>query len=517
MMTWIRRLFWRRDEGAERHLSDPKAVSGGDRPRRSGSPDRRDPRAGILGAQPLAYLEMAIGFGALVAVNLVFLPADPGFVGVDPHPSWLVVIPIAVRYGAVPGYVVGLLAAVLYLVFAVVRGGSLFDAGILSTQVLLDPVLFILAGAALGELRQAHKRAHARVAERYDEVEDGLQDLAQRYLASMELARELERRVSGQTSTVMTLYRAAKALENVETRDLSPSVLELAASFVDAESCAIYLRRNGGFVFEGGRPQNPGFERPEKLDTTQGLPAAALGQKRTVTVRDLVSDATPAQIARQRPLMVTPLLGEDGEAMGMLVVEKMPFLRFTSASVKLFSMLGDWASGAFQRAFRFQQAKDRNVEDEITGAYNHLYMLKRTEEEMQRARRHGIALSLLAISIADYDEIPPVRVPSVLRTLGLIFARQTRPFDVLGKHVDEGVFLLLIPHADAQQGAAVGDRISREVAAFAFKPFDDERDMRLITNAAPLPESTIDARGFVEEAVDGLRDRVTAQRGDGEA
>ncbi len=467
-------------------------------------------RTTLRRTQPLAYIEMIAGLGVLVAINLLFFREDPGFRGVNPNPLWIVVIAIAVRYGALPGYAVGALSACVYLVLVVLGAGSVSQANIFSVDVLLQPVLFLVAGGAIGELRESHKRAQKRLAAKYDEVEAGLQDVAQKYLASMELGRELERLISTQTSTVMTLYQAAKALENLEVRDLSPSVLELISSFVEAESCAIYLRQNGKFILEGGRPQNPGFERPEELDTTQGLPAIAIAERRTATVRDLVADATPAQVSRRRPLMVAPLLSEDDELMGMLVVERMPFLRFTPAAIKLFSLLGDWASSAFQRALLFRQTKDRNVEDEITGAYNYFYVLKRAEVEVERARRYEISLSLLAVSVADYEDIPSVRVPSVLRTLSLIFARQTRPYDVLGKYLTQGVFLLLLPHAGNQQSVFLGQRISREVEAFGFKPFDDDRDLKLLTGVASLSESITNAEVLVEEAI-----RVLYESADG--
>ncbi len=461
-------------------------------------------RTALRKTQPFAYAEVVAGLAVLVAINLIFLPNDPGFTKVNPHPFWLVVILTAARYGALPGYSAGAISALVYLALAVLGAGSLSQADILSAQTLLNPVLFLIVGAALGELRESHKRAHKRLAIRYDEVETSLQDLAQRYLASMELSRELERRITTQTSTVTTLYQAAKSLENMEMRELSPSVLELTASFVEVDSCAIYLRQNGRFILEAARPRNPGFERPEELDTAHGLPAMVMAQRRTATVRDLVADATPAQVSRRRPLMVTPLLSEDDEVMGMLIVERMPFLRFTPAAVRLFSLLGDWASSAYQRALKFRQTKDRNVEDEITGAYNYFYVLKRVGEEMERARQYGIPMSLLVITVADYGDIPLIRVPNVLRTLSLILNHQVRPYDVLGKYLTEGVFLLLLPHASMQQSISLGERISREVEAFGFKPFDDDRDLRLITGATSLSESVTSAEALVEEAVRGL-------------
>ncbi len=93
-------------------------------------------RSALRESQPLAYAEMVAGLGILVALNLLLFRNDLGFTNADPHPFWLVILPVAARYGALPGYAVGALAAVVYLALVVPwAGGSLAPADLLSTQV----------------------------------------------------------------------------------------------------------------------------------------------------------------------------------------------------------------------------------------------------------------------------------------------------------------------------------------------------------------------------------------------
>ena len=456
------------------------------------------------------FIEMAVGLSVLTAINVLFFKNNLGFTYVSPHPYWLIILPIAARYGAIPGYVVGASAAVIYLALAVLQTGSLFGVAALGTQAALNPVLFFLVGAALGELRESHKRAHKRLAAKYDELEVNVQDLAQRYLAAAELSRELEQRIVTQTSTVTTLYGAAKALEHLEMRDLSPSVLQLITDFIEADTCALYLREQNRFVLKAGLPASAPFERPQELDPSRGLQAIAVRERRTATVREIVTQATPARIREVPLLMATPLLSEDGEVMGILTVEKMPFLRFTPAAVKLFTLLGDWASSAFQRALRFEQTRDRNIEDELTGAYNYSYTLKRLNEEVLRARRYQVPLTLMAVSINDYESIPPVKLPGVLRTLSLVFRRYIRPIDILGKHLTEGVFLIVLPHMSQKEGTSLALRMSREVEAFGFAPFDDDRQLRVSVGLVPFTEEVASAELLIEEALQALQGRMQA-------
>src|SRR5919199_5380839 len=69
-------------------------------------------RAALRDTQPVAYAEIVIGLAVLVAINLLFFRTDNwGFFDANPHPFWLIILPIAVRYGALPAYVAGLLSA----------------------------------------------------------------------------------------------------------------------------------------------------------------------------------------------------------------------------------------------------------------------------------------------------------------------------------------------------------------------------------------------------------------------
>src|SRR5262249_26983096 len=154
-------------------------------------------------------------------------------------------------------------------------------------------------------------------------------------------------------------------------------------------------------------------------------------------------------------------------------VERIPFLRFTPTAVKLLSLLGDWASTAFQTALRFQETRDRNVADELTGAYNFAYMTKRLTDECERVQRYGIPLSVLALRIAHYDAIASVRLPSVLGTLGLVFQQHIRGMDTLGKGASDDVFLIVLPHVGPDDARALASRIRREIEEFGFKPYDN--------------------------------------------
>jgi GGDEF domain-containing protein len=127
-------------------------------------------------------------------------------------------------------------------------------------------------------------------------------------------------------------------------------------------------------------------------------------------------------------------------------------------------------------------------------------------EEIDRSRRGGLPLTLIALSIKDHEEITPVKLTTVLRTLNLTFRRHTRAWDIFGKHATDGIFLLVLPQATTHQAQIVAERLERELEGYEFKPFDDDRNLEVNTGLVSLAENVTSADLLVEEAVRDLRD-----------
>jgi GGDEF domain-containing protein len=216
-----------------------------------------------------------------------------------------------------------------------------------------------------------------------------------------------------------------------------------------------------------------------------------------------MAEATPSEIMTQPLLMATPLLGQSGEVIGIITVERMPFLRFTPTAVKLFTLLGDWATTAFQTAMRFQETRDRNVSDELTGAYNFSYITKRLAQEVDRARQYGLPLTLVGLRVEQHDAIPPVKLPMILQTLGFVFRQHIRPIDILGKGATDDTFLVVLPHVTEAEGQALAERVRGEIEAFGFQPFDDERTLQVRVALVGATE--------VPGGADDMIDRVLAR------
>src|SRR5258706_7103637 len=104
----------------------------------------------------IGTVEALIGIVALTIAGFV-VPGHWGLLDIQPHPLWIVVIAIAVRYGAASGYIAGAVSAASYSLFLCVDPQlGLHPPG---AQQMIQPFLLLAGGIVVGELtRSQHSR-----------------------------------------------------------------------------------------------------------------------------------------------------------------------------------------------------------------------------------------------------------------------------------------------------------------------------------------------------------------------
>lgn len=159
------------------------------------------------------------------------------------------------------------------------------------------------------------------------------------------------------------------------------------------------------------------------------------------------------------------------------------------------------------------------IRDGLTGLYNHREFFRRLHEEASRAQRDGSALSILMIDL-DYfkkinDTFGHLRGDAVLRESAAQIVVSVREGDVVARYAGDE-FAVILPHADAVQAAAIGERIrsgNRDILEKADLPRDQGLSMSI--GVAMRPDGEVVAERIVELADSALyrakeagRDRV---------
>jgi diguanylate cyclase (GGDEF)-like protein len=140
----------------------------------------------------------------------------------------------------------------------------------------------------------------------------------------------------------------------------------------------------------------------------------------------------------------------------------------------LSQMLGDWlillnkALGAIESERRFHVTA---VKDPVTELLNRANFLGKIEQEISRARRTTLPVSILLLAVDPYGQIVsqqgPEEANTILRVIARIIEKHSRVNDVMGRTgADE--FGILLPHT-ARQGAMVkAERLRKLLASADF-------------------------------------------------
>ncbi|PKM81621.1 MAG: hypothetical protein CVU89_09005 [Firmicutes bacterium HGW-Firmicutes-14] len=131
---------------------------------------------------------------------------------------------------------------------------------------------------------------------------------------------------------------------------------------------------------------------------------------------------------------------------------------------------------------RLEQAELLATLDGLTGLYNHRYFQQRLQEEIERAERFSLPLSLVMMDIDCFkhynDSQGHPAGDRVLRSIGEITRKTIRGVDIAARYGGEEFALILID-TGPDQALMVGERIRKEVESYPFDGRDEQPAGRL--------------------------------------
>ncbi len=134
------------------------------------------------------------------------------------------------------------------------------------------------------------------------------------------------------------------------------------------------------------------------------------------------------------------------------------WLDFIVPSVFLFVSVFVWLTTSLsqQTAFdvrRVTMLERESITDALTGMYNRRYLDRRLGEEIGRARRYGLPLSVLLIDIDYFKQINDTHGhtvgDSLLRNIGTLFLETIRDSDVAARYGGDELMIIALNTDDA--------------------------------------------------------------------
>lgn len=418
-------------------------------------------------------LETFLGFGIIILINYSLYKQTAGFIGVSPHPYWIIILLIASRYGTLQGLFAGAMAAALYIFAGVHSGSSLFTIDTFPHGVYRLPFFFLLVGGILGEIRNLYKKKYMKLEDQFEETVDDLKDLGVQHLALMESKEELDKRIAFQSTTMLSLFEQINNLETLDEESLYQKIPDLLAEQLNAKRSSVYLVQDNTLRLRLRVGETEGANLPpDTVELNEGMMGEVMRRKDVVTIGQVYSEDDLQKFSQLDLIMSAPLVRKDGAVIGMINVEKMPFFDFNANSVRIFEMLAHWVSVVLDKARQFQNLQDKNIADEVTGAYNYLYFQKRLRYEIARARRFQTPLALMLLKIDKFTLMTDGEKNNVLVVLNKIFKNTLREVDIISKYKDDATFAIILPGQNAEDCEKVVSRLVSEIDNYKLRPFE---------------------------------------------
>jgi diguanylate cyclase (GGDEF)-like protein len=165
----------------------------------------------------------------------------------------------------------------------------------------------------------------------------------------------------------------------------------------------------------------------------------------------------------------------------------------------------------------FQTAKDirrmaileeENITDPLMGIFNRRYLERRLEEEVGRARRYNLPLSILMIDIDHFKSVNDTYGhqvgDTVLENMGNIIDSVARDSDMVARYGGEEI-LVILPSTPISGAVKIAERLRLLVESYAFTLPETYNNLSMLhvtvsIGVAFLDPGTAEARDLVERA-----------------
>ena len=414
----------------------------------------------ILGIRVSALIEMLIGLAVITLID-VFLFNGNRFWEVNPHPFWIVVIIVAAQYGTAEGIIAAIAATLFYLVGNIPvqsEGMSHYDW---LFSISINPILWLIAGWILGELRQRHMRERNLLVREVEESHQREELISSSYNFVKGRKESLEVQVSGQLLSSIDAYRAAKAVETLDPKSVMQGVERLVKSVLGPQKFSLSILHDNKLsttIIHGWAPSD---KFAQEIDSFSPLFQAVVGQRELLVVANEQHEIS----LDGQGIVAGPILDPtNNRVIGMLKVEQLDFTSLSLNTVETFRALTEWIGTALVNARNYQSVKAEAIINPERNLLSYSYFKRQSDYMRTLAKRVNFNLSMVVIklndskNLSDAERITVARqisesVKTVLRSVDLAFDYQT----------DGEEYSILLP-ATAQAGASiVRDKIAKDM------------------------------------------------------
>lgn len=451
-------------------------------------------------------LEGMAGLVVLVAINYFWFRNNLGFLGVNPHPYWLIVLVLASWYGFVTGLGVGVLSALTLLAMMKLNQPALELSTLFEIKNLGLPLLFVSVGLVVGEIGEIQKAKLRSLQGTYEELQETFNSLKRRYNALNKVKQEMDTWIISQEHTLSTLYDTAQALKSLREDEIYPATLELLRDFIAAEAGSIYLLQGEKLVLTASFGARQSGERPAEVAASEGMMGQAIASLETVSLDTMIFSENSIRQAESGIVVSVPLLTSAKQVIGLVNIEKMPFLKFNQQTINMTSLVGDLCGAAIENARTYQDVKSRDIFDESSGTYTSAYYHKRLEEEFKRSSRNTIPLSLVIFEVVAFDAFTLEQQQELKKIVSLAIRRTLRDIDLVFSDSNAARYNVVLPNTSVAGARVAIGKIYEQILTHACRVYDGaDRSLQIKAGVAGRDGNMHHSRDLISLAESEVR------------
>lgn len=272
--------------------------------------------------------------------------------------------------------------------------------------------------------------------------------------------------------------RFSDSLKKIDTDDFWLHVTQVSAELLQAERASLLVRSEKSNTLYA----KAAIGSAADLKTATGIGAriarGALDHGDPLVISDIVASGisvAPTDWRYKTPSFISfPILIGDRRIAVMNFTDRAGGDAFTERDLELLQTIAPQIAVAIDRTAlkdRAGEFEQLSVTDSLTGLLNRRYLDERLVEEMTRARRHSSAITLMMVDVDNFksynDSFGHPAGDLALKMVSTALKDTLRADDVAARFGGEE-FAILLPRTNAEEAAAIAERIRMRVEHTAF-------------------------------------------------
>ena len=251
-----------------------------------------------------------------------------------------------------------------------------------------------------------------------------------------------------------------------------PQILDIVKKLLNPQRCSIMLvdSSEGILRIKIGDNISTTAMREIKLNINEGIAGKALQLSQPVVVKDVSKSEfyykffSLEKPVKKEKLVVLPLKIED-KNLGVVNLHFSTNTKYPSSVLDktLLKILSDYISRIIDNCYKYFDV----VSDSMTKMYNHNYILKRLEQEIELSKKFSSSLSLIMMDIDHFKQINDKyghqSGDKVIITIARIIKDNIRFSDIAGRYGGEE-FCIILPNTKLNNAVNVAQRLKKSIS-----------------------------------------------------